>query len=176
MQDAWGFFITEQLWRLPWMVLAGIGILLACRRWSRHPTVSLLILLACIFSLVSSQVYPMMQLIFPDYWQGGSRFIIRALASGLGLATSALFLAAALCQRPVEPGSTRESGNWSKYGGEPGPSLWSSPPPGENPEQTAAPGVSDLETRLDNLEELYKQGVLTEEQYKARRSETSRDV
>ena len=176
MQDAWGFFITEQLWRLPWMVLAGIGILLACRRWSRHPTVSLLILLACIISLVSTQVYPMMQLIFPAYWRGGFGAIFRALVNGLGLATSGLFLAAALCQRPLEPESTRESGDWSKYGGEPGPSLWSSPPPGENPEPTAAPGVSDLETRLDNLEALHKQGVLTEEQYKARRSEPSRDV
>ena len=159
----------------PYLVVSGVGILLAVIHWQRHSKASLLLLFACLLMMVCVLVYPVVNLIDPDWFQGlGLRTIVLLLQSVSGIASTGLFIAASLSQRSSETELTLTAGvqtsQRSPYGGGP-PPIVSSPPPA----QALSPS-DDPKARLRNLEDLHNDGLLTDAEYQGKREEILGEV
>ena len=132
MPSRWEQVFVEELWRLPYFIVIGVGILLALTRWQRHSNVSLLILISCLLTFVSLQIYPVAMFIYPDGWDSKLHYyIVRCLAIGFGVVSMGFLMAASLSQRPVKSESLWTSQDGSELDEEPIQPLRPTPPPGE---------------------------------------------
>ena len=57
MESSWLSFLLGQVWRLPHLLIAGAGIILALARWRHHPQVSMVALLAFVLSIANQLLW-----------------------------------------------------------------------------------------------------------------------
>jgi len=164
----------------PYLIVSGVGILLAVTRWQRHPNVSLLLLLACLLNIACVLVYPVVNLIVPDWWEQELRTIVPLLNLVAGVAATGLFIAASLSQCSVKPERTLTLGGGSELDEEPKQSFRPTET-GKKEHVTSTDSFPitntlHLKTRLRRLEDLHNDDLLTDAEYQAKREEILGEV